>query len=72
MQMILDSYQDLLKRTAIRLDRTGGKISKHQEAVKQVAPWQKPGDAQAVADALKGNIYISWLAAGYLMLFVNH
>ena len=38
MQMILDSYEGLLKRKAIPLDRRGGKTELHKDAVKEVAP----------------------------------
>lgn len=38
MQMILDSYEGLLKRKAIPLDRRGGKTEVHKDAVKEVAP----------------------------------
>ncbi|CAL1159370.1 unnamed protein product, partial [Cladocopium goreaui] len=36
MQMILDSYEGLLKRKAIPLDRRGGKTELHKDAVKEV------------------------------------
>eukprot|EP00435_Cladocopium_sp_Y103_P014291 s1178_g3.t1 len=36
MQMILNSYEDLLKRKAIQLDRRGGKTQLHKNAVKEV------------------------------------
>ena len=38
MQMILDSYEGLLMRKAIPLDRRGGKTELHKDAVKEVAP----------------------------------
>ena len=41
MQMILNSYEELLKRRAISLDRRGGKTGLHKDAVKEVVAWQK-------------------------------
>lgn len=39
MRMIVESYQDLLKRSPIVLDRNGAKSGLHQDAVTEVVPW---------------------------------
>ena len=39
--MIVESYQDLLKRSPIVLDRNGAKSGLHQDAVTEVVPWYR-------------------------------